>query len=1056
MKYNLPSKLPSWVAASATLAVSALSYGQSVSLTPIAKVGAPLDAGANYANVTEAHVSPGGKAIVRSFLSGAAATNLTIAAGTPGALASVLRKNDMPPDSLGAAVIDVEALAIGNTGTAAARGYFPASVNGVWTNVPGALTTRVASGFMDSGGDPYHFAALQHYSSNDLAQLAFITRLNIAGLPMTLNVDTSGASVRVTKPGLPVPGQAGVNYSTLSPTAPNVLSNTGSLIFQTGVAGPGHPYGTATLLRDPGTGNCATILRHIDPAPSLPAHVVLLPIVAINMNDSNSIFYRAPLYGTGPTVPPTQDDAIFLRTSGGAVHTLIAREGNAAPDTTGLPLALGECYGTLDELFIANNDKTAFAGTLKVGVNGVTTANDRCIWKDESGTGAAVRLIAREGVTVLSAAPCGMAPIISTIRTIQSMQMNLNGDIVIQATLNDAASTPGIWMYSGGSFSLVLAKGDQVLDENQVPRLVSNVTISKRNPFATLTGGGPVGRLRAFNESGQVALLVAHSGGSGAYFVGKAPALKPIAVGLQEAAEIPGAQWNNIKPGAVINSTDDTAFRATLLIGTGGVTAANDTGIWAEDGVDLPQADMLQLIAREGDPAPGAPVGAVFADLEQNPVYNDYRTVAFQAQMLTGGGLVTPGPGGITYYERFGLWKGPATGAQTLVARSGAPSLGGTTLNGLAAPSADAAILTFIFPPAINNSDNIATRVRLRTGFYPASNTNITSYDDTAVVRFSGATNMVIAREGDTVSGEIIGNFDTQEKVFFNDNGTILVHGENRAHTSMIFHYNGALSVLAKAGVADATLGGMTTDVGQPCLAEGNNIVYNAKTATGGYVLYHRIGTGAAMAQVATHTAQSMGTYGPVGIDPAAEFSFIGNPSVSDDGFIAFYAELKIGVGGVTTQNKRSIWRKTVGGALQLIAREGSPSRDAAGALVPLYPFSSLLEPSVGLRGRVAFVGDGFYRGLYLFTDGDPLCPGTAGTTRLIHQYNTISIPTAPSPAQRNVQINDIYYGLSYSFYPSDFAYPSQQWTYGDRKGVVVMDFLDMTQTSGVFTITAP
>ena len=64
-------------------------------------------------------------------------------------------------------------------------------------------------------------------------------------------------------------------------------------------------------------------------------------------------------------------------------------------------------------------------------------------------------------------------------------------------------------------------------------------------------------------------------------------------------------------------------LRRTLTTGSGGVTAANDSGIWADDG-----AGTRQLIARTGS---GAAPGTTAEFLAfSDPVYNNNEAVAFR------------------------------------------------------------------------------------------------------------------------------------------------------------------------------------------------------------------------------------------------------------------------------------------------------------------------------------------------------------------------------------------------------------------------------------------
>jgi hypothetical protein len=95
-----------------------------------------------------------------------------------------------------------------------------------------------------------------------------------------------------------------------------------------------------------------------------------------------------------------------------------------------------------------------------------------------------------------------------------------------------------------------------------------------------------------------------------------------------------------------------------------GVSAVNDLGIW----VGLPGA--LQLVAREGDPAPGTGAGVVFSEFAYPP---------FLLQGLNGAGQIgfralLGGPG-VNGTNSSGLWIGPP-GGLSLVAHEASPAPG--------------------------------------------------------------------------------------------------------------------------------------------------------------------------------------------------------------------------------------------------------------------------------------------------------------------------------------------------------------------------------------------
>src|SRR5262249_33497484 len=76
----------------------------------------------------------------------------------------------------------------------------------------------------------------------------------------------------------------------------------------------------------------------------------------------------------------------------------------------------------------------------------------------------------------------------------------------------------------------------------------------------------------------------------------------------------------------VLNGVGQVAFLAKLA--GPGVTTTNDFGIW------LATSGSAQLVAREGDPAPGTPDGVRFSSLSTQPALNDKGQLAFQALLI--------------------------------------------------------------------------------------------------------------------------------------------------------------------------------------------------------------------------------------------------------------------------------------------------------------------------------------------------------------------------------------------------------------------------------------
>lgn len=167
-----------------------------------------------------------------------------------------------------------------------------------------------------------------------------------------------------------------------------------------------------------------------------------------------------------------------------------------------------------------------------------------------------------------------------------------------------------------------------------------------------------------------------------------------------------------------LNDNGQTVVSATLE--GAGVVDANNQGIWSEG------SGSLQLVAREGDSAPGTSAGVNFSKFRQ-AVINDAGKVAFQGE-LAGAGIVST--------NENGIWS-DRSGALSLVVRGGMP-----------APGTDTGLDFFDFePPVMNNTNQLAFRARLAgPGLDLANNDSLWLEDG------SGGLNLLV-REGDSVPG---------------------------------------------------------------------------------------------------------------------------------------------------------------------------------------------------------------------------------------------------------------------------------------------------------------
>ena len=117
-----------------------------------------------------------------------------------------------------------------------------------------------------------------------------------------------------------------------------------------------------------------------------------------------------------------------------------------------------------------------------------------------------------------------------------------------------------------------------------------------------------------------------------------------------------GANFGGFSNYPALDAAGRRAFLATLQTGDG-VTSSNNLGIWSEG------SRTLSLVAREGDHAPGTPIGANFGGFSDLTLNASGRT-AFSA-------FLQSGSSGILLSNNDGIWAEDQLGTLKLVVREG-------------------------------------------------------------------------------------------------------------------------------------------------------------------------------------------------------------------------------------------------------------------------------------------------------------------------------------------------------------------------------------------------
>ena len=446
-----------------------------------------------------------------------------------------------------------------------------------------------------------------------------------------------------------------------------------------------------------------------------------------NLNENGMSAFRAFLQdAVGDTIIGTNQQGIWAEvpSAGGADLTLVARMGGAAPGGGVFgQLPLNPLYNDNDELafnadggignsglwkgtpgslslvqaegvgnvglfpggeqfgfmrtFIAFNNASRIVSALPLkigsGTTPVTQANDSVVVR----FGTSPKLIAREG----DLSGTGGARF-DHLLIGKTLFLNNNSNSVFSAKRKlspadgvTAANQWGIW-YHNGTSRTVVAAGSIPANPQNVSGLAGVQFLKPEDPvlndgnriafYSTLTGSVTAN----VDDSG---LFLSNAGATPSILArtGQAQSTGFGPSGIN--ASVAFSSLSRPVIGAV-GSVPQVLYRGNLTVGVGGVSAADDTGLWVHNGT------TSRLVAREGSVTPdssGTPTATVLSTFGNFTISPSGR-VAFVGSLLVG-------TGGVTANDDNGLWAENAAGQLVLVVREGTaydiPTAGGGTRN---------------------------------------------------------------------------------------------------------------------------------------------------------------------------------------------------------------------------------------------------------------------------------------------------------------------------------------------------------------------------------------
>jgi hypothetical protein len=312
----------------------------------------------------------------------------------------------------------------------------------------------------------------------------------------------------------------------------------------------------------------------------------------------------------------------------------------------------------------------------------------------------------------------GLAPGSTSAAPFGAPAINSSGAVALFASVTGPGITAnvndiGIWTGTdGGALQLVARTGDSV------PLGAGNsAPLAQFNSFPAINAAGLVG----FRGTLVVGGTVTTSNDTGVW---ARPAGGSQALVAREGDTAPGtggATFNGFSDPLLLSGS--TVVVPASLVAGGGVTTANDSGLW----VGTPGS--LQLFVREGDTAPGAG-GATFSGAPV-PTAAPSGTIAFRGG-LTGAGVTTS--------NNVGIWAGTTPATVQLMMRAGdtAPTIG--------------TAVTAFGGVAVLADGSVAVNATAATG-----GTVTTANNQGLFVGTSQATMQLVVRKGDPAPGQPAG-----------------------------------------------------------------------------------------------------------------------------------------------------------------------------------------------------------------------------------------------------------------------------------------------------------
>jgi len=353
----------------------------------------------------------------------------------------------------------------------------------------------------------------------------------------------------------PVVGDPPAEYSRF---APPFIDKDGNAIYQATITGGGGNYGLWS--ESGGMSLEYQSETHPDGTPIGTEFDLLSHVVA---NKLGQVAVVANLEGPYPLVDSTNDSGIWANTSGSM--ELIAREDGAAPG--GPAGALFDSLSSFTRPVMNASGTMAFMADMKNGPGGVGSSDRRGIWR---GTNSGdLTLVVRKNDQVLG------GPVGQLHSGFDNPVMNENGDLAFKGYLtgtDTSGSSAVLWAETGGSLDIVARQGDAA-------PIVGSVG-EEYGSFFNYVGINTNGTLVFYNRL-TIGVAGVTSDNDETIWTGAPGSFELLAREGSQAPDAPvGAIFSYVSV-PQLNALDQVVFRGGLEIGPGGVTADTDSAIWS-------------------------------------------------------------------------------------------------------------------------------------------------------------------------------------------------------------------------------------------------------------------------------------------------------------------------------------------------------------------------------------------------------------------------------------------------------------------------------------------